>query len=572
MIKIRRFDEKVSKAEKEEILKDSDIRVGVEFEIESEVSVVRDEEEEDTEEYFERREEYLEDVIKDNFGHTIEVLSVDKNFFTAPGSTADYIKEELEELGYTLGEDYNKNNIYLKFSPADYTKWFLEDFDPSWADTQLNSLFYYIILDNGTAISFEVEYGYDTIEDFDDNDRDTYLVKDTKVDPLLKQANIDFENQQIEKAQDIDSKIISDLENIVGDSITVFSSYHGGQKSSGWRAEPDSSLGEKGFELITPDGGLPLQRLFPIIKGVFNYIDSNSNLYTSKSTGLHISMSIKGVNLKEEMDPLKLALFMEEGKVFKYFESRKNNRFTLSVLRQLQKPDPTIVADKKEKEYQQIIEDMSNRVIPKHKYYGINLTKIDKGMNYVEFRYIGGADYHRKFDIIRKQILDYGFFLKLSTNREYKWKEYMLKINRLLNIVEGEVKIEEIKNEIIEISEQILMNNDYLFFEASGEFVDILERINKKGYDIGEFRYHLENCMKDFILRSFTLFRENMIDDDYLWTHLEQFMSTAGDSIKEYWPTGTLLWDDLIKGQIQKMKDRGKIDYPVEPIIKRLRI
>jgi len=196
-----------------------------------------------------------------------------------------------------------------------------------------------------------------------------------------------------------------------------------------WSIQDDGSLGDTGMEAISPP--MPLEDFFGAMDKMFAYISENGS--TNSKTGFHIHMSLKNTpNLKAVLDPFKLMLFSEEDKIWKYFETRKDNNYVLSIkqgklFREKDTQDPETseeifnVSKIKDK-------IMSN---PLH-YDAINLSGLDASHGHVEFRYLGGADYHTKSDRIKQIILSYAYILEMSCNPEFRKKEYVKKYNKVL--------------------------------------------------------------------------------------------------------------------------------------------
>jgi hypothetical protein len=86
------------------------------------------------------------------------------------------------------------------------------------------------------------------------------------------------------------------------------------------------------------------------------------------------------------MNVLKFILDFNEEQVFKFFPKRENSAYAKSIKFVLPKED-TYFFDGKHINQQ-------NFIYPDTKYYGINFDKRHK--NYLEFRYIGGADWEKK--------------------------------------------------------------------------------------------------------------------------------------------------------------------------------
>lgn len=485
MIRIT-LPEKVSKAEKQSVIDDPSIRVGVEFEIESETNVINYGAELSPEEYGRRQDEFVEEYLYSRGFNNLEVLIQDPSFGYVGSNKKGKVIDQLEEKGYSAGDDYNlSEDVYVALDTDYYIDFYNFGHSPDYI-TRRPSLAYYIELVEGGYLGFIVDTFMGEVAEVEEKDYPDYIVSEGKMDDVLGFAYQTFENQIESQGAGDELGVVEELKSIVGDEIKVYDEYHAGASTSKWRIEPDSSLAtDNGFELIAPKGGLPLDEILPIIKDVFALIEDYPELYTSDSSGFHVNISIEGVDLQKDLDRLKLALFMEEGKVFEYFKSRKNNQYTQSVLKALQKDGPRALrqaSGDKKKEYREIINDLKNSVIPEGKYYGINFTKLNR--NYVEFRYLGGKNYHTKYNRIRSQILDFAFFLKVATTPGFKRKEYLKKIARLLDDIEEVNKVTEVKDKLDVMGTEMeywspIYPIDHR--EQAEKFIDTVEKAKENG-------------------------------------------------------------------------------------------
>ena len=188
-----------------------------------------------------------------------------------------------------------------------------------------------------------------------------------------------------------------------------------------WEIKPDGSLDDGGIEIAT--GIEQVSDLVEIIDDTFEWIEEVG--YTDNSCGFHVHMSM---DTKHEIDPLKLLLFMEEGRILQDFQERIGNTYAQSIkkghfdkLSPFNKDD-IVTLMKKSK----LDKDMNTE-----KYLGIHL--IDLEDNHVEFRYMGGKDYHKKFKETKAVVGNYAHWLSIACDPNYKKKEYIQKVNRMVN-------------------------------------------------------------------------------------------------------------------------------------------
>ena len=216
----------------------------------------------------------------------------------------------------------------------------------------------------------------------------------------------------------------------------------------GWDVKDDSSLGSGsgGVEIVTPP--LKLSELVDTIEKVFKWIDDNGR--TDDTCGFHVHMSI---NNGSELDPLKLILFAEEGLVYKNFADRIGNTYAKSIKSgHINAISPFTVDD--------IIKVAKGSKLDKDlntsKYLGIHLIDLKK--NHVEFRYMGGDDYHKKFKDVREVIANYAHWLSIAGDSNYKKKEYITKVARLTNYF-NYIYLNKVVNHFMEL---LTFYNDYM--------------------------------------------------------------------------------------------------------------
>jgi len=173
--------------------------------------------------------------------------------------------------------------------------------------------------------------------------------------------------------------------------------YHSPIKPSSdiFKLEPDYSGGKNMCELVT--GPMPYKDARNIIIKVFEWIKSNG--YTTKKCSIHVNLSIDGVKLPTiksipKIDITKFILDFDESLIYDVFPDRKDSVYARSI--KLVKPNNVMF-------YTPSLEEFSRSTLTlpvSEKYFGVNFLKAEKG--YLEYRYIGGADYHLK----TRKILD----------------------------------------------------------------------------------------------------------------------------------------------------------------------
>lgn len=183
----------------------------------------------------------------------------------------------------------------------------------------------------------------------------------------------------------------------------------------------DSSLGSNGVEIVTSTEELP--DLVTIIKNVFEWIEDIG--YTDDSCGFHVHMSM---DAPYKLDPLKLILFTEEGRIYKDFEDRMFNRYAINIKQgHFDSRSPFTIEHIKEFTEKSSITKSLNF----DKFIGVHL--VDLKNNHVEFRYMGGKNYHNKYKEVEEVIANYAYWLSIACDPDYKKKEYIKKLNRMVN-------------------------------------------------------------------------------------------------------------------------------------------
>ena len=148
----------------------------------------------------------------------------------------------------------------------------------------------------------------------------------------------DEDDENYEQATKI---LVPALEQMTGRKVQVFYSYHEKTKNiTDWYIEPDGSLeasdeGDASAEIVSPP--MPAMEAVGALKNFYG-LAQQLNLYTNSTTGLHINVSIPG-----KLDVLKLATFLGDQYVLKYF-GRENNTYAKSAEKQIAQRAPDIGA------------------------------------------------------------------------------------------------------------------------------------------------------------------------------------------------------------------------------------
>ena len=158
-----------------------------------------------------------------------------------------------------------------------------------------------------------------------------------------------------------------------------------------FKLEPDNSGGTGMIELVT--GPMPFVESKLIIAKTLKWIRENGS--TNERCSIHVNVAFDGKKLGvpanvSSLDIGKFVLNFDEDKIYEAFPNRKDSVYAKSIkfivpLSGMTQPSPERISWK-------------NYMFVSEKYYGVNFSKLPK--NYIEFRYLGGKDYEKKYNTI----------------------------------------------------------------------------------------------------------------------------------------------------------------------------
>jgi len=147
--------------------------------------------------------------------------------------------------------------------------------------------------------------------------------------------------------------------------------------SDRWIVKPDYSIGDCGFEVVSPL--MNMDQFNTIMPQMFYCI--NQFGATTDDCGIHFSISFSDVDdLEPVLDINKLAINVDEDLIYQLFPNRKDNGYAISIRKDM--------------------EDNLNRgmkAFTAGHFMAVNLEHLGTDNEYVEFRYIGGKDYHKRW-------------------------------------------------------------------------------------------------------------------------------------------------------------------------------
>ena len=248
--------------------------------------------------------------------------------------------------------------------------------------------------------------------------------------------------------------------------------YHSDMKpdADNFKIEPDLSGGNDMIELITgpmkyTDSKIILLKILKLLQ---------DNAYTDEKCSIHINISFdkKSGKILDQLNPLKLILDIDEDYIYTMFPNRENNYYAKSVKRLIPFREFKYSTDA-------VGIITSNLELPNTKYYGVNIKNYTEGR--LEFRYIGGSDYHYKTKEIL-ELLDYFVLLtwnNLDKQLEDEDKEKLL--DYLSMNISNFKKFNDLENFIGEfptIRLEVDKNNDFFIVKS------YYNKIYNKLYDL----------------------------------------------------------------------------------------
>ena len=158
-----------------------------------------------------------------------------------------------------------------------------------------------------------------------------------------------------------------------------------------FKLEPDNSGGSGMIELVT--GPLPFVESKLIIAKTLKWIRENGS--TNDRCSIHVNVAFDGKKLGtaanvSSLDIGKFVLNFNEDAVYEAFPDRRDSVYAKSIkfivpLSGMTQPSPGKIL-------------WRNYMFVSEKYYGVNFSKLPQ--NYIEFRYLGGKDYEKKYNTI----------------------------------------------------------------------------------------------------------------------------------------------------------------------------
>jgi hypothetical protein len=189
-----------------------------------------------------------------------------------------------------------------------------------------------------------------------------------------------------------------------------------------WDGSVSTNRDNSSIEIVTPvwtgsNVSKNLKKLFDMLILL--------NAETNSSTGLHINIGYKDPKKTMLIDESKLVLNVDQDKYLKLFK-RTRCEYSHKVV---------VPFNRKKDTVKTIYDKMKDTVKDPDKYDAINLSKLDvkKGKGWIEFRIVGGKDYHKRYRDVRDAMIHFyealvnstdqsTYRMTRTTNRTYKLK------------------------------------------------------------------------------------------------------------------------------------------------------
>jgi hypothetical protein len=281
-----------------------------------------------------------------------------------------------------------------------------------------------------------------------------------------------------------------------------------------FKLEPDYSGGKNMCELIT--GPMSYSEARNTIIKMFEWISSNG--YTNERCSIHVNISIDSNKIPTlsnipQINVAKFILDFDEKRVYDVFPKREGSVYARSIKR---------IRPNNIMHYTPSLEDFSRATLNlpvDEKYYGVNFLKAEKG--YLEYRYMGGADYHKK----TRQILDLidyfiaHMFKTLNFNGAYSENDlakFKAMMERQELIYKAFLKYTEFKARFPDIAVMIDLSEDEQVLQAVWDNlrVKLFEIIVTGGMTKGKFNFDSE--IGRFQLRDSTLNNCKISDVEFI--------------------------------------------------------
>lgn len=371
---------------------------------------------------------------------------------------AEKILEEAQELTKKFGPPSTWGNM----KAPRFTSRPSEEHTQLYDDHPYGVLYYEAFIDGNyidefrdKAYEYELEEKqyYDPTEDYtagmfiDDNYRGIDTMYDFFLDNtdwlLWPLGSLGNEGYDIELA----NQIKNGIEGISDTEVEISQHYHGADdRESTWIIEEDSSIetddeSDAAFEIISP--ALEYEDAMYEIPAVFKMLTEEFNAHTNSSTGLHVNVSVDGIN-HNDVDYAKLVLLLGDKHILDQYD-RLSNTYAMPSIDKLadlmgevnsksdpftKRPDP-----KKYLEFMDKIRGKMNTsvtdLLAGYLDFG-KYTSVGMKNNRIEFRSPGNTDYLKNWKQLESDINRFVSTYAISADSEAHKREYAKKLYKIM--------------------------------------------------------------------------------------------------------------------------------------------
>lgn len=215
-------------------------------------------------------------------------------------------------------------------------------------------------------------------------------------------------------------------------------------EATGWKAKGvhdpsiDKTHMKYSIEIVTPP--VPFAEGISKLKRAMKFFQ-NEDISTNYTTGLHVNLSFVKSGYNYDIDAGKLQVLVDDIKWLKKFD-RIENEYSCSP--KVHIGEMLCGINKKKFDVDKFISDL-NEVITdeytdtelKDKYCAVNIGKLFNNKPYVEYRAIGGDNYHWKTNDIIRAIREFSKTMDMSLGSRY---DYLVKryVKNMAGIVDSQ--------------------------------------------------------------------------------------------------------------------------------------
>lgn len=280
-----------------------------------------------------------------------------------------------------------------------------------------------------------------SIDDWIDDQYDSVM-------DMLDDLNIRFD--QIKTSSKLHT-VSSIIKNAFGQDAKAGDYHSAGRDTSPdyWRVETDPSIMEEevddvGIEIISPVYDTPAEMLSSI-RRLFELFEQY-DVYTNRSTGFHVTMSIRGTTENSNPNELKMALLLGDRYLLQQFD-RARNSYTASQMTDIENKAQELIRNEADLTSLGNIEKALHYGVGRGKYHSIHFkpdTNPD-GNRLVEFR-IAGNDYLENTNRLEKAIVKYSTVLLAGYDHNAYREDYAKAILKLVNRMKTPTAVKGIPN------------------------------------------------------------------------------------------------------------------------------